>query len=94
MEGITICYDFNFTLVVKKRNGRTFHRHLAAGIGLDFSAALWEVYFQTQKKEERNSENYQCGTLADCFCFSWRGIAKTQNGGFPANGSRRPGNGA
>ncbi|CAM4211790.1 hypothetical protein SAMN06265348_10645 [Pedobacter westerhofensis] len=51
MEGLLIAYDFKFTLVVKKRNGRTFQRHLAAGIGRDFNGALWDVYFKLKKRK-------------------------------------------
>ncbi|ETZ19127.1 hypothetical protein [Pedobacter sp. V48] len=51
MEGITIGYDFRFNLVVHKRNGKTYKRHIVTGIGINFSSALWDVYFKLKKRK-------------------------------------------
>lgn len=82
MDGIIIGYDFKFTLVVKKRNGKTFHRHLMAGIGLNFSSALWDVYFKLKKRKTQILKI--TAAEPDRFCFSWRRIAKTQPSRLPA----------
>jgi len=49
MEGVTIGYDFRFNLVVKKKNGKIFKRHIISGLGINFDSALWDVYFKLKK---------------------------------------------
>ena len=83
MEGVTICYDFKFTLVVKKRNGKTFHRHLAAGIGLDFSAALWDVYFKLKKRKSEILKITSVEPLRIAFAFRGEQSLKLKMADFP-----------
>jgi len=51
MQGVTICYDFRFNLEVRKKDGRVYKRHMVNGLGLDFSSALWDVYFKVKKRK-------------------------------------------
>lgn len=48
---MTIGYDFRFVMSVKKANGKTYHRHAVAAIGLNFNIALWDVYFKLKKRK-------------------------------------------
>lgn len=46
-----ICYDFKFNLDVKKRNGKTYKRHLMMGLGFNYSGALWDMHFKLKKRK-------------------------------------------
>jgi hypothetical protein len=50
MEGITICYDFKFSLDVKKRNGKTYRNQTITGLGLRYTRAIWDVYFKLKRR--------------------------------------------
>ncbi len=50
MEALTICYEFNFRLTVRKRNGNLYKNHHIIGIGLTYNNALWDVYTKLKKR--------------------------------------------
>jgi len=50
MAQITICYDFIINLRVKKQNGKTYKSHSVAGLGSNYSRALYDVFFKLKKK--------------------------------------------
>ncbi|WP_448635180.1 hypothetical protein [Pedobacter panaciterrae] len=55
MAELLICYDFKFNLDVKKRNGKTYKRHLIMGMGFNYEAAVWDVYFKLKKEKAKSS---------------------------------------
>jgi len=56
MEQVHIAYDFRFVLTVRKRNGKTYKKHVATATGLSYEAALWEV----QRKFKRSKTEILC----------------------------------
>lgn len=50
MAQLTICYDFLINLRVKKRNGKTYKSHSVAGLGSNYSNALYDVFLKLKKK--------------------------------------------
>jgi len=50
MSELNIGYEFIFNLAVKKKNGKTYKTHLAAGIGSTYAHALWYACFTLKKK--------------------------------------------
>lgn len=83
MEGIIIAYDFKFTLVVKKRNGKTFQRHLVTGIGLNFSSALWDVYFKLKKRKTQILKVSQAEPIRIAFAFRGEESLKLNMADYP-----------
>lgn len=69
MERVTIGYDFRFNLVVRKRNGKTYHRHIIVGIGLNFDTALWDVYFKLKKRKSEILKITSAEPLRVAFAF-------------------------
>ncbi|MBB6108664.1 hypothetical protein SAMN05421821_102101 [Mucilaginibacter lappiensis] len=51
MEASTICYEFNFRLTVRKRDGKLYKNHHIIGIGLSYSNALWDVFHTLKKRK-------------------------------------------
>jgi len=71
MAEMMICYDFNFNVDVKKRNGKTYKRHLIKGLGLNFNSALWDIYFKLKK---RKTEIITINSVIPCrVAFAYRG---------------------
>jgi len=51
MEDLTICYEYDFALTVRKKNGKLYKNHHIAGIGISFSTALFDAYTILKKRK-------------------------------------------
>ncbi|WPV02165.1 hypothetical protein SNE26_10295 [Mucilaginibacter sp. cycad4] len=51
MEDITICYEYDFALTVRKKNGKLYKNHHIAGIGISFGTALFDAYTILKKRK-------------------------------------------
>lgn len=50
MEGLTICYEFNFNIAVKKKNGREYKSYAVLATGINYDQAVWDAYFTLKKR--------------------------------------------
>lgn len=50
MSSLTIGYEFIINVAVKKRNGKTYKRHSAMGLGTSYYFALYDVCLKLKKK--------------------------------------------
>ncbi|EHQ24652.1 hypothetical protein BDD43_3017 [Mucilaginibacter gracilis] len=51
MEELTICYEYDFALTVRKKNGKQYKNHHIAGIGISYSTALFDAYTILKKRK-------------------------------------------
>ncbi|QEM03072.1 hypothetical protein DIU31_005880 [Mucilaginibacter rubeus] len=51
MEELTICYEYDFALTVRKKNGRLYKNHHIGAIGISFSTALFDAYTILKKQK-------------------------------------------
>lgn len=51
MEELTICYEYDFALTVRKKNGKLYKNHHVAGIGITFGTALFDAYIILKKRK-------------------------------------------
>jgi hypothetical protein len=51
MEDLTICYEYDFALTVRKKNGKLYKNHHVVGIGITFSTALFDAYTILKKRK-------------------------------------------
>ncbi len=50
MEGLTICYEFNFNVAIKKNNGKQQKKYALLATGVCYITALWDVYLTLKKR--------------------------------------------
>ncbi|MCD8739364.1 hypothetical protein LT679_02010 [Mucilaginibacter roseus] len=66
---LTIGYEFDFWLTIRKRNGKLFNNHHIIGLGLDFNLALWDVYHTLKKRKSRIEAINKARPLRIAFAF-------------------------
>lgn len=73
MEGkdkkLTIGYEFDFWLAVRKRNGKLYRNHHIVGLGITFGFALWDVYHTLKKRKSQIVAIHNVRPLCIAFAF-------------------------
>jgi len=50
MEELTICYEFNFNVAIRRNKGRQQKKYALLATGINYATALWDVYFTLKKR--------------------------------------------
>lgn len=51
MKDIAICYNFKFSLTIKKRKGKDYKSHTIVGVGFSYWNALWDVHYKLKNRK-------------------------------------------
>lgn len=66
---LTIGYEFDFWLTVRKRNGKLYKNHHIVGLGITFGLALWDVYHTLKKRKSQVVAIHNVRSLRIAFAF-------------------------
>ncbi|HVW96686.1 MAG TPA: hypothetical protein VHA56_12020 [Mucilaginibacter sp.] len=50
MKELTICYEFNFNVAIKKHTGRKRENYALLATGISYANAVWDLYFTLHKR--------------------------------------------
>lgn len=50
MEELTICYEFNFNVAIKRNKGKQQNSYSMLATGTTYSNAVWDMYFTLKKR--------------------------------------------
>lgn len=70
-EQLTIGYEFEFKLAVRKKNGKLYKNHHIIGLGISFGLALWDVFFKLKRRQSVIVEIRAVRPLRVAFAFNY-----------------------
>jgi len=50
MEELTICYEFNFNVAIRRKTGKQQKSYALLATGATYTNALWDVYFTLKRR--------------------------------------------
>lgn len=51
MEELTICYELNFNVAIRRNNGSQRKNYALLATGVTYTNALWDAYFTLKKRK-------------------------------------------